>query len=110
MPFETPCSIGPCNAGTARAVGPIDPRTLRAERAAERTAETSDAKHANGVARSVGPIHPKAPLGVGVGEIPVDIDRVSEIRRAIRNGNYPLVPAKVADAMIAAAILLRDGE
>ena len=33
---------------------------------------------------------------------PVDSDRVAEIRSALREGTYPLVPAKIADAMIAA--------
>lgn len=33
---------------------------------------------------------------------PVDQDRVAEVRSALRDGTYPLVPAKIADAMIAA--------
>ncbi|UAB78716.1 flagellar biosynthesis anti-sigma factor FlgM [Erythrobacter sp. SCSIO 43205] len=33
---------------------------------------------------------------------PVDTDRVAEIRDALRDGTYPLVPTKIADAMIAA--------
>ena len=33
---------------------------------------------------------------------PVDTDRVAEIRSALRDGTYPLVPTKIADAMIAA--------
>lgn len=37
---------------------------------------------------------------------PVDTNRVSEIREAIQSGNYPLLPAKIADAMIAAPFLL----
>ena len=35
---------------------------------------------------------------------PVDNDRVAEIRSALRDGTYPLVPAKIADAMIAAQL------
>lgn len=35
---------------------------------------------------------------------PVDNDRVAEIRNALRDGTYPLVPAKIADAMIAAQL------
>jgi len=35
---------------------------------------------------------------------PVDTDRVAEIRNALRDGTYPLVPAKIADAMIAAQL------
>lgn len=33
---------------------------------------------------------------------PIDTDRVAEIRSALRDGTYPLVPTKIADAMIAA--------
>jgi len=41
------------------------------------------------------------------GQAPVDTDRVALIRQAVESGNYPLVPAKIADAMIAAGMLLR---
>ena len=44
------------------------------------------------------------------GKAPVDTDRVAEIRKAIEDGRYPIVPSKIADAMIAAQILLRSGE
>lgn len=32
---------------------------------------------------------------------PVQTDRVAEIKRAIANGTFPILPAKIADAMIA---------
>lgn len=38
---------------------------------------------------------------------PVDADRVAEIRRAIEEGRYPVIPTRIADAMIAAGLLLR---
>lgn len=41
---------------------------------------------------------------------PVDSERVTQIRTALREGTYPLVPAKVADAMIAANFILIEGE
>ena len=41
---------------------------------------------------------------------PVDHDRISDIRNALRSGNYPLLPAKVADAMIAARFILTDAK
>ena len=96
MSIETPCSIG-----IARAVGPVDPKAIRAAAAAD------DTRHSNGIARHVGPVKPREPLDVG--DVPVDGERVGEIRRAIRNGTYPLLPTKVADAMIAAGILLGKG-
>ena len=44
------------------------------------------------------------------GPPPVDAERVQQIRKAIEDGTYPIVPAKVADAMIAAGLLLRSGK
>ncbi|MCB2088037.1 MAG: flagellar biosynthesis anti-sigma factor FlgM [Sphingomonadaceae bacterium] len=38
---------------------------------------------------------------------PVDADRVVEIRKAVEQGTYPILPTKIADAMIAAGYLLR---
>ena len=40
------------------------------------------------------------------GKPPVDESRVSVIRNAIQRGTYPLLPTKVADAMIAAGLML----
>jgi negative regulator of flagellin synthesis FlgM len=37
---------------------------------------------------------------------PVDAERIAQIRDALRDGSYPLVPAKIADAMIAAQVSL----
>jgi negative regulator of flagellin synthesis FlgM len=45
---------------------------------------------------------------VKAGVAPVDQERVREIRQAIESGKYPIVPAKIADAMIAAGMLLRS--
>ncbi len=42
-------------------------------------------------------------------QAPIDRERVELIKRAIADGSYPIVPAKIADAMIAAGILLRNG-
>lgn len=41
------------------------------------------------------------------GDVPVDTDRVAQIRRAIEEGSYPVLPARIGDAMIAAGLLLR---
>jgi negative regulator of flagellin synthesis FlgM len=40
-------------------------------------------------------------------DVPVDRERVVEIRKAIEHGRYPITPAKIADAMVAAGYLLR---
>jgi negative regulator of flagellin synthesis FlgM len=37
---------------------------------------------------------------------PVDAERVGQIKAALRDGSYPLVPTKIVDAMIAAQVSL----
>lgn len=44
------------------------------------------------------------------GSPPIDTERVEMIRKAVESGTYPVVPAKVADAMIAAGMLLRTNK
>ncbi|MEE4199643.1 flagellar biosynthesis anti-sigma factor FlgM [Erythrobacter sp.] len=72
-----------------------------ADRAGARAGETRAAGGAGaeragdpGIALEIG-----ARLRAG---IPQDDNRVAEIREALRDGSYPLIPAKIADAMIAA--------
>jgi len=50
---------------------------------------------------------PVASLASAGAEAPVDHDRVVEIRKAVEQGHYPLLPARIADAMIASGFLLR---
>jgi negative regulator of flagellin synthesis FlgM len=45
---------------------------------------------------------------VKAGAAPVDQERVRTVRHAIETGKYPIIPAKIADAMIAAGMLLRS--
>lgn len=90
-------SVEPSRVGIARAIGAVDPKAIRT--AAGGTGQS------NGIARHVGPVSHNEPLDVG--PMPVNAERVGEIRRAIESGRYPLVPARVADAMIAAGLLLR---
>lgn len=44
--------------------------------------------------------------GAGSLNAPVDHDRVEQIRNALREGTYPIVPARIADALIAARLVL----
>ncbi len=45
---------------------------------------------------------------VKAGAAPVDQERVQTIRHAVETGTYPVLPTKIADAMIAAGMLLRS--
>lgn len=42
------------------------------------------------------------------GASPVDAQRVAEIRKAVERGSFPVIPVRIADAMIAAGLLLRS--
>ena len=41
------------------------------------------------------------------GQVPVNADRVKQIRKALESGTYPILPTSVADAIIAAGLILR---
>lgn len=46
-------------------------------------------------------------LSTTAGSVPVDQTRVQQIRDAVNKGDYPLIPTKIGDAMIAAGMMLR---
>ncbi|PLK27656.1 flagellar biosynthesis anti-sigma factor FlgM [Novosphingobium sp. TH158] len=93
MPIEPSQSVGPL-----RTVSALDARTVRTG-AGERPADTGRAAPQTMVATSE---------ALDPGPVPVDTERVSQVRKAIESGSYPLVPAKIADAIIAAGLLLRS--
>lgn len=90
----------PIELGASRPIGAVDVRVTRpASTPTEKSVPTEVA--AATVALSD---------ALDAGDAPIDTDRVATVRRAIESGNYPIVPAKIADAMIAAGILLRTGQ
>ena len=88
--------------GAAGAVGPkqVDTKPVPGRPVANDTAR-SHASEQSAVVRSA---------VLDPGPQPVDSDRVALIRKAVEQGHYPVLPAKVADAMIAAGMLLRSGK
>jgi negative regulator of flagellin synthesis FlgM len=90
----------PIELGPTRPVGAVDVRIAR--QAGGHREESKRAEQAPSVVELSDALDP--------GEAPVDLDRVDVIRRAIEAGQYPVFPAKIADAMIAAGLLLRKGE
>lgn len=93
--------LGPKSPGPARAIGPIATGVDASAQPGSLPARVAVATGEPVAWRSTAP---------GPGEPPVDAERVTEIRRAIERGTYPIVPARVADAMIAAGLLLRHGQ
>lgn len=97
-PFEVGREVGP-----ARALSAIDSRLARKPGGenAGKGPEQARARVEQAVVRTE---------TVEAGPPPVDAERVSEIRKAIENGTYPVIPAKIADAMIAAGHMLRSAK
>ena len=83
--------------GPLRGASAIEQRVTRENRG---TTETPQSARDTGNTAA-----PSANLEAG--EAPINYDRVAEIKKAIEDGTYPLVPQKIADAMIAAGFLLR---
>lgn len=96
-----PIEIGPSGLAAARAVSAVDARSVRSAAGAKDSQAAPVAKESATVVRS---------QALDPGAAPVDAERVSVIRKAIEQGNYPVIPMRVADAMIAAGMLLRSGQ
>jgi negative regulator of flagellin synthesis FlgM len=95
-----PIEIGPKGPQAQRGLGAVDHSKMpQRPLGSERAAEVANARSA--VVRS---------RTVEAGQPPVDAERVAEITRAIEQDRYPVLPMKVADAMIAAGLLLRSGK
>jgi negative regulator of flagellin synthesis FlgM len=89
----------PIELGPARPIGAVDVRIARQSGGLrEHTTRGDEPTSAVALSDALDP-----------GEAPVDTDRVQMIRKAVEAGQYPVVPAKIADAMIAAGLLLRKG-
>ncbi len=52
----------------------------------------------------------RAAAGLAGSQPPIDQERVSQIRKAVEEGTYPLLPHRVADELIAAGFILRNGK
>lgn len=90
----------PIEVGPLRALGAIESRLARkAGESSEPSPRAAKAQPA--VVQSE---------ALDAGEMPVDFERVQLIRKAVESGTYPLLPARVADAMIAAEMILRSGK
>lgn len=92
----------PIETGPTRPVGRIEPGSLNLSALRNATGmpetETKPAAAKATVVRSD---------AIDPGEAPVDTDRVTQIRRALEQGTYPILPTRVADAIIAAGLLLK---
>lgn len=89
----------PIEFGPTRPVGAVEAWTPRS------TGGTSSARSAKAEKSSAAVVRTDA---LDPGETPpIDGERVEMIRHAIETDTYPVLPFKIADAMIAAGLLLR---
>ncbi|NBC37488.1 flagellar biosynthesis anti-sigma factor FlgM [Novosphingobium sp. FSY-8] len=83
--------------GAARAISSTDTRAVSTD-----TQETAKASSAPAQSQAM-----VTTTALSAGQAPVDSERVATIRKAIESGNYPVIPTKISDAMIAAGMILR---
>jgi negative regulator of flagellin synthesis FlgM len=100
MPIEPSQPIA-----AVRPVGASDARVIRT--AAGVKDQTAAAPDSSSASSPVGAATFQPSDALDPGQAPVDAERVEVIRKAIASGTYPVVPAKIADAIIAAGLLLR---
>jgi len=87
--------ISPARALTESDRTPIE--TARSSVSSRGAASAAKPNAAPGIAIEVaGATDPNSP--------PLDTDRVEQIRKALQEGTYPLVPTQIADAIIAARV------
>jgi len=87
--------------GPSRPVGPVQVRTAAPGKSSEAPGHASHSLPAQAAA-----IERSAAFDPG--PVPVDGERVAVIRKAVEQGTYPVIPTRIADAMIAAGLLLRS--
>lgn len=84
-------------------VAPLAPAAVAAPGRAAPAGDAGSTAMANPAAAASGRV------GAGA-QPPFDQERVAEIRKAVEEGRYPVVPTRIADAIIAAGYLLRVPE
>lgn len=87
-------------------LGPIRPVSASDRRLATENGEKSALGNLENK-RSTHPVEAAVSEDLVPGTPPVDGERVAMIKKAIEEGNYPIVPQKIADAIIANGMLLR---
>ncbi len=85
--------------GPALPVSPVEAKPLRTAQGGAKPQVTASPATETSASDALDP-----------GAPPVDAERVSMIRKAVESGTYPVVPARVADAIIAAGLLLRTSK
>lgn len=103
--------MSPIEIGAMRPVGPVQVNTARNAKTAANAPVATVESTPSAVADSGAAAQIERSSALDAGQsAPVDGERVKVIRQAIEAGNYPVIPTKIADAMIAAQMLLRTAQ
>ncbi|MCL6251673.1 flagellar biosynthesis anti-sigma factor FlgM [Altererythrobacter sp. KTW20L] len=94
----------------SRLSGPAAMRPVARDMPEARTGAKPEAKSAQSAPAADGGIAVETGARVATGPVPVQQDRVAEIRDALKNGSYPIVPAQITDAVIAARLMLSGSQ
>jgi negative regulator of flagellin synthesis FlgM len=84
---------------------PIDLNPIRAVQRDPRSARPLAEPRGPAAAQPASPVELSGASDPG--PPPIDHERVAMIREAIEQGRYPVIPLRVADALIASGLLLR---
>lgn len=100
----------PIEVGAPRAIGAVSAEIARKSGADINPAAAAAPAPATPASSAAAAAKPTVATSAALdpGQAPVDADRVAQIRKAVESGAYPLVPARIADAMIAAGMFLRS--
>lgn len=93
--------------GAARPVGAVQPKLVTGKAACSEGGVPCAETSSNAAPAAMAAPQVEAGAALKAGAAPVDQDRVATIRKAIEEGRYPVIPTRVADAMIAAGMLWR---
>ncbi|HQS70204.1 MAG: flagellar biosynthesis anti-sigma factor FlgM [Novosphingobium sp. 28-62-57] len=100
--------MSPIEIGAMRPVGPVQVNAARTAKTATGAPVATVDGAAASAAGSAAAAQVERSSALDAGQAaPVDVERVKVIRQAIEKGSYPVIPTKIADAMIAAQMLLR---
>lgn len=94
----------PIEIGPSRPVSAVQVKTICAETGQPESVRNTSQAHVSAAPQV------ETSDAVRAGSAPIDAERVATIRKAIEEGKYPVVPARIADAMIAAGMLLRSAQ
>lgn len=93
--------------GASRPVGAVQLSTVQPASQTAAATDSTSTTPTTTTAQTSAAAQVQTSLTVSAGTVPVDENRVDQIRKAVQNGTYPVIPTRISDAMIAAGMMLR---